>query len=111
MLVHLRKDETYLEIAAGFGASAITAWRYVQEVVMLLSARSPKLTQALRKAKEDGLTHLVLDGILIRTDRVKADRPHFSGEHRVHGMNVQVIAGPEARSCGPRARCRARPPP
>jgi hypothetical protein len=37
----------------------------------------------------------VLDGTLIRTDRVRADRPYFSGKHRVHGMNVQVIAGPD----------------
>lgn len=60
----------------------------------LLSARSPKLRQALRKAKRDGLHYLVLDGTLIRTDRIKADRPYF-GKHRVHGMNVQVIATPD----------------
>ncbi len=31
----------------------------------------------------------------VETDRVKADRPHYSGKHRVHGMNVRVIAGPD----------------
>ncbi|WP_238505244.1 transposase family protein [Streptosporangium sp. KLBMP 9127] len=31
----------------------------------------------------------------IRTDRIKVDRPYFSGKHRVHGMNVQVIASPD----------------
>lgn len=95
VLVHLRKGETYLEVAAGFGVSTATAWRYVQEVVMLLSARSPKLAQALRKAKKDGVGHLVLDGTLIRTDRVKADRPYYSKKHRFHGVNVQVIAAPD----------------
>ncbi|TDB84282.1 transposase family protein, partial [Actinomadura sp. 7K534] len=95
VLAYLRKDETFAEISAGFGVSAATAWRYVEETVMLLSARSPKLAQALRKADRDELTHLVLDGTLIRTDRVRADRPYFSGKHRVHGMNVQVIAGPD----------------
>jgi hypothetical protein len=79
----------------GFGVSATTTWRYVEQTVMLLSARSPKLTAALRKANKDGLSHRVLDGTLIHTDRVKADRPYFSGEHRVHGMNVQAIAGPD----------------
>ncbi|MFD0883363.1 transposase family protein [Streptosporangium algeriense] len=93
VLVYLRKDETFTGIGAGFGVSATTAWRYVEETVMLLSARSPKLTPALRKAKKAGLTHMILDGTLIPTDRVRADRPHFSGRHRVHGMNVQVIAG------------------
>lgn len=95
VLAYLRKDETFTEISAGFGVSAATAWRYVEETVMLLSARSPKLAQALRKAKKDGLTHLVLDGTLVHTDRVRADLPYFSGKHRVHGMNVQVIAGPD----------------
>jgi hypothetical protein len=95
VLVYLRKDETFAEISAGFTVSATTAWRYVEETVMLLSARSPKLAQALRKAAKDGLTHVILDGTLIHTDRVKADRPYFSGKHRVHGMNVQVIAGPD----------------
>ena len=94
VLVYLRKDETFVEIAAGFTVSAPTAW-YVEETVMLLSARSPKLAQALRKAKEDGLTYVTFEGTLIHIDRVKADRPYFSGKHRVHGMNVQVIAGPD----------------
>lgn len=95
VLVHLRKGETFVEAAAGFGVSVATAWRYVEEIVALLSARSPKLRAALRKVDTDGLTHLVLNGTLIHTDRMKADHPHFSGKHRVHGMNVQVIAGPD----------------
>ena len=95
MLVYLRKGETFAELGAGFGVSTTTAWRYMEETVTLLSARSPKLGQALRKAKKDGLHYLVLDGTLIHTDRVKADRPYFSGKHRVHGMNVQVIASPD----------------
>ncbi|WP_062343960.1 IS5/IS1182 family transposase [Herbidospora yilanensis] len=95
VLVHLRKGETYAQLAAGFGVSAATAWRYVQEVVKLLSARSPKLAAALRKAVKDGRRHLILDGTLIRTDRVRADRPYYSAKHRMHGMNIQVIAGPD----------------
>jgi hypothetical protein len=95
VLVHLRKGETFAEVGAGFGVSTSTAWRYVEEVVALLSARSPKLTQALAKARRDGLSHLILDGTLIYTDRVRADRPYYSGKHRAHGMNVQVIATPD----------------
>ncbi|SNT53888.1 Helix-turn-helix of DDE superfamily endonuclease, partial [Actinomadura meyerae] len=55
-LVHLRKGETFVEAAAGFGVSVATAWRYVEEIVALLSARSPKLGAALRKAETDELT-------------------------------------------------------
>ncbi len=95
VLVHLRKGETFAELGAGFGVSTTTAWRYVNETVELLAARSPKLAQALRKAVEDGLLHLVLDGTLIPIDRVAADRPFYSGKHRKHGMNLQVIAAPD----------------
>ena len=60
----------------------------------LLAARAPKLRQAVRAAKRAGLPFVVFDGTLIRTDRVAADRPFFSGKHHCHGMNLQVIAGP-----------------
>ena len=79
VLVYLRKGETFAELGAGFGVSTTTAWRYVDETVELLAARSPKLAQALRKAAADGLAYLVLDGTLIPIDRVAADRPFYSG--------------------------------
>lgn len=59
----------------GYQGSLLLRGEEVGRAVMLLSARSPKLTQALRKAKKDGLTHVIRDGTLIHTDRVKADRP------------------------------------
>ena len=37
---------------------------------------------------------MVLDGTLIAVDRVAADRPFYSGKHKKHGMNLQVIASP-----------------
>jgi hypothetical protein len=36
----------------------------------------------------------VLDGTLIPAGRVAADRPFYSGKHKRHGMNLQVIASP-----------------
>jgi hypothetical protein len=95
VLVYLRKGETFEQLGAGFGVSTSTAWRYVNETVALLSARSPKLHQALRQAVADGLLYLVLDGTLVPIDRVKADRPFYSGKHKKHGMNLQVLAGPD----------------
>jgi DDE superfamily endonuclease len=44
--------------------------------------------------RRPGNPFAVLDGTLIRTDRVAADRPFFSGKHHCHGMNLQVISGP-----------------
>jgi hypothetical protein len=49
-LAYLRKGETFAELGAGFGVGTAIAWRYVNETVGLLTARSPRLRQALRKA-------------------------------------------------------------
>ncbi|MEV7971469.1 transposase family protein, partial [Sphaerisporangium sp. NPDC088356] len=40
VLVHLRKGETFAEIAAGFAIGTSTAWRYVREAVALLARRA-----------------------------------------------------------------------
>src|ERR1700749_4111060 len=94
VLVHLRKGEPFAQVAAGFGVGTATAWRHVTETVALLAARAPGLRQAVRAATKAGLPFAVLDGTLVRTDRVAADRPFFSGKHHCHGMNLQVISGP-----------------
>ena len=94
VLVHLRKGETFTEVAAGFDVGTTTAWRYVNETVALLAARAPKLGKAVRDAKKAGHAYVVLDGTLIPIDRVAADRPFYSGKHKKHGMNLQVIASP-----------------
>jgi hypothetical protein len=88
VLVYLRKGETFTEVAAGFEVGTTTAWRYVNETVALLAARAPRLRQAV------GHAYVVLDGTLIAVDRVAADRPFYSGKHKKHGMNLQVIASP-----------------
>jgi DDE superfamily endonuclease/Helix-turn-helix of DDE superfamily endonuclease len=94
VLVYLRKGETFSELAAGFGIGTTTAWRYVNETVSLLAARAPKLRKAVRDAKKARHAYVVVDGTLIPIDRVAADRPFYSGKHRRHGMNLQVIASP-----------------
>ena len=97
VLVHLRKGETFAGLAAGFGVGTTTAWRYVQEAVALLAARAPKLDAALQAAKAKR-AFVVLDGTLIPIDRLAADRPFYSGKHRKHGMNLQVIASPQGET-------------
>ena len=61
----------------------------------LLAARSPGLHRALAQAKKAGHAYVVTGGTLIAIDRVAADRPFFSGKHRHHGMNLQVISAPD----------------
>lgn len=94
-LAYLRKGETFADLAAGFGVGTATAWRYVNEVVRLLAARAPKLRTAVRDAKKAGYAFVIVDGTLIAIDRVAKDRPFYSGKHKKHGMNLQVIASPD----------------
>jgi len=56
------------------------------------TARSPKLRRALA-ARKAGHAYVVIDGTLIPIHRVAADRPFYSGKHRRHSMNLQVISG------------------
>src|SRR5271155_2464367 len=95
VLAYLRKGETFAELAAGFGVGTATGWRYVNETVALLAARAPRLRKAVRDAKRAGYAYVVVDGTLIPIDRVAADRPFYSGKHKKHGMNLQVIASPD----------------
>ena len=95
VLAYLRKGETFTDLAAGFGVGTTTAWRYVDEVVALLAAKAPKLRRAVRDAKKAGHAYVVLDGTLIPTGRVARDKPFYSGKHKKHGMNQQVIASPD----------------
>ncbi|WP_093879116.1 transposase family protein [Streptomyces sp. TLI_105] len=92
-LVHLRKNETFSQLGAGFGISQATAWRYVDETLDVLAGWAPGIHEALTGLGEGD--HVVVDGTLIPTDRIRADEPYYSMKHRKHGMNVQVIARPD----------------
>jgi hypothetical protein len=67
----------------------------VSQPPSLLAARAPKLRKAVRDAKRAGHAYVILDGTLIPIDRVARDRPFYSGKHKKHGMNLQVIASPD----------------
>jgi hypothetical protein len=108
LLAYLKKGETFAELAAGFGVGVATAWRYVNQTVELLAARAPKLRTAVRNGQKAGHAYVVVDGTLIPIDRVAADRAFYSGKHKKHGMNLQVIASPQGTCCGSLARCPAR---
>jgi hypothetical protein len=53
-LAYLKNAETFAQLGAGFRVGTTTAWRYVNESVELLPARSPKLAATLREAKRTG---------------------------------------------------------
>src|SRR5436190_19406849 len=68
VLAHLRKGETYRDLAVGFGVGTTTAYRYLREALQVLAALAPTLPDAMAvaAAKAD----VTLDGTLIRIDRV-----------------------------------------
>ncbi len=91
-LDHLRCGHTFAQLAAGFGVGVATAHRYVTEAVDVLAVLAPTLQQAMAVAARKALA--ILDGTLLPIDRIAADRPYYSGKHRKHGMNVQVLTDP-----------------
>jgi len=62
--------------------------RWVLEVVKLLAAQAPRLERALGKVARSGGEAVLLDGTLVRTRRRtgKANRKHYSGKHKAHGL-------------------------
>jgi hypothetical protein len=99
------------QLARGNGLSTSTAYRYPHEGLAVLAAEAPDLATALERAKAAGLTHLNLDGTVVRTDRAADPGPGgadlwWPGKHQHHGGNAQVISTRTAgrsgcRRCGP----------
>ncbi len=93
VLAHLHMGDTYAQLAAGFGIGTATAYRYIHEAIEVLA---PTLQQAMDEARRKAF--LILDGALPPIDRIAEARPYYSGKHKRHGMNVQVITESSARS-------------
>jgi hypothetical protein len=72
-----------------------TAWRYVQEAITLLAHAADDLATAMQRIRR--LAYAILDGPLIPIDRVANQKPYYSGKHKRHGVNVQVIADAASR--------------
>jgi hypothetical protein len=86
--------ETYADLAGGFAVGTNTVYRYIREALDLLAAMAPTLAQAVEIAR--GKASVILNGTLLRIDRVGMasgrDWLYYSGKHKCHGVNVQVIA-------------------
>jgi hypothetical protein len=89
------------QLACDNHISTSTGYDYVHEGIDLLAAQAPSLRGALLAAKAAGYSHVIIDGTLIETDRVRTPGPTegvdlwWSGKHDNHGGNVQVITAPD----------------
>ena len=74
-------------------------FRYVREGVDVLAATAPTLNEALDLAHRKAF--VILDGTLLPIESVAMasghDRAFYSGKHKRHGVNVQVLADPAGR--------------
>jgi hypothetical protein len=99
VVAHLRKGETYADLAIGFAVGTTRVFRYIREALDVLAAMAPTLTGAIEVVSRKAF--VICDGTLLRIDRVGMasgrDRPYYSGKHKCHGVNVQVIADPAGR--------------
>ena len=96
-----REDADMKVLAADSGISLATGYRYLHEGIDALAAQAPDLHEVLERGTAAGWSHVVLDGTLIRTDRCRVQSPDtghdlwFSGQHRAHGGNVQIVSDPD----------------
>jgi hypothetical protein len=88
------------QLAADNAIGRSTAYAYLHERIDVLAAQAPDLSTALQEAKAAETSNLSLDGTLVRTDRISTPGPNgadlwWSGKHRHHGANIQVLSDGE----------------
>jgi hypothetical protein len=87
-------------LARDAGISQATAYRYLHEGIDVLAEQAPDLDEVLHRCRREGMTHVVLDGTLIASDRLAGVRDNgndlwFSQKHKAFGGNVQFLSAPD----------------
>lgn len=94
-------DTRMAQLARDNAISTSTAYEYRDEGIEVLAARQPSLHGVLLAAKAAGHSHVIVDGTPIYTDRNHTPGPTpsvdlwWSGKHRHHGGNIQVVSAPD----------------
>jgi hypothetical protein len=88
------------QLAVDNAIAVSTAYSYLHEGLEVLARRRPTLGGVLLAAKTAGYSHLIIDGTLIRIDRLHVTGPNgadlwWSGKHHHHGGNIQVLSAPD----------------
>ena len=91
-------------LARDHGISRATAYRYLDEVILVLARQAPDLHEALQRAAGEGVPHVILDGKIIPAGRcrekiisVKGETIDlwYSGKAHRHGGNIQAVLAPD----------------
>jgi hypothetical protein len=56
------------------GVSQATGYRYLREGIDVLADQAPDLQEVLSRCQREGMTHAILDGTLVESDRLAAVR-------------------------------------
>ena len=95
----LEGGHTYRDLADGNGIPRSTCHTYITEGIKVLARRALPLTEVVRLAVKAGWPYLIVDGVNIPTERIKAKytakQYWYSGKHHRHGAAVQTIAAPD----------------
>ncbi|WP_232831989.1 transposase family protein [Nocardiopsis sp. FIRDI 009] len=103
-LRHFRDGTDPATLARDHGIGRSTSYRYIDEATDVLAAQAPDLHHALNNAHDTGVSHLVLDGMVIPTDRCSEKTTSvrgqsidlwYSGKAHHHGGNVQGVMEPD----------------
>ncbi len=94
-----RDDAPLRQLATEAGIGISTAYRYLHEGIDVLAEQAADLHEVLKRGRQEGWSHVSLDGTLIEIDRVAARKENghhlwYSGKHKTQGGNVQVLADP-----------------
>lgn len=87
-------------LARDAGVSQATGYRYLHEGIDVLADQAPDLHAVLDNCRREGMTHVILDGTLIESDRLTGVRDNgndlwFSQKHKAFGGNIQFLSAPD----------------
>lgn len=93
-------------LAHDAGISQATGYRYLHEGIGILADQTPDLHKVLDRCRREAMTHVILDGTLIESDRLASVRDNgdgngngnglwFSQKRKALGGNVQFLAAPD----------------
>lgn len=96
-LVRLRRNNTYQELGEDFGVTRQTAWNNVEVIVGFLADVLGCDTQEDLPALLAGKICLV-DGSLVVVFNWRHRTDLYSGQHRAHRRNIQVVVDLHGRT-------------